>query len=36
MIPVDEAIARIIFGVAPVAVEPVPLAEAAGRTLAEP
>ncbi len=36
LIPVDEAIARIIVGAAPVAVERVPLAEADGRTLGEP
>jgi molybdopterin molybdotransferase len=36
LIPVDEAVARVITGVAPLAAEMVPVAEAAGRTLAEP
>jgi molybdopterin molybdotransferase len=36
LLPVDDAIARIIVGTAPTASEHVPLAEAAGRTLAEP
>ena len=36
LLPVDEAIARIIVGAAPTASDHVALAEAAGRTLAEP
>ena len=36
LLPVDEAIARIIVGAAPVSSDYVALAEAAGRTLAEP
>ncbi len=36
LIPVDEAVARIIVGTAATAAEHVALAEAAGRTLAEP
>jgi len=36
LIPVDEAVARVITGAVPVASELVPVAEAAGRTLAEP
>jgi molybdopterin molybdotransferase len=36
LLPVDEAIARIVAGVVPLEAEIVPLAEAAGRTLAEP
>jgi molybdopterin molybdotransferase len=36
LVPVDEAIARIIAGAAPLAVERVPLDQALGRTLAEP
>ncbi len=36
LVPVDEAIARIIVGVAPVSSEYVALSEAAGRTLAAP
>ncbi len=36
LLPVDEAVARIIVGTAPVSSEFVTLAEAAGRTLAEP
>ncbi|MCX8135218.1 MAG: molybdopterin molybdenumtransferase MoeA, partial [Roseococcus sp.] len=36
MIPVAEARARILAGVAPVSAETVPLAAAAGRVLAAP
>ena len=36
LVPVDEAIARIVEGVAPLEVERVSLSEALGRTLAEP
>ncbi len=36
LIPVDEAVARIIVGAAPVSCDYAPLAEAAGRTLGEP
>jgi molybdopterin molybdotransferase len=36
LVPVDDAIARIVAGVNPLPVERVPLAEALGRTLAEP
>ena len=36
LLPVDEAVARIIVGAAPVPTDYVPLSEAAGRTLAEP
>ena len=36
LLPVDEAVARIIVGAAPVPCDYVALAEAAGRTLAEP
>jgi molybdopterin molybdotransferase len=35
LLPVAEAVARIVAGVAPLAVETVPLTEAAGRVLAE-
>jgi molybdopterin molybdotransferase len=36
LVPVDDAIARIVAGVKPLSVERVPLGEALGRTLAEP
>jgi molybdopterin molybdotransferase len=36
LVPVDEAIARIVEGVAPLEIERVSLSEALGRTLAEP
>jgi len=36
LLPVDEAVARIISGVSPVSSEDIALAEGAGRTLAEP
>ena len=36
LVPVDEAIARIVEGVAPLDIERVSLSEALGRTLAEP
>ncbi|MEX0696722.1 MAG: gephyrin-like molybdotransferase Glp [Dongiaceae bacterium] len=36
LLPVDEAIARVVAGVAAMDAETVPLADAAGRTLAEP
>ena len=36
LLPVDQAVARVVAGVAPLETETVPLAEAAGRTLAEP
>lgn len=36
LLPVDEAIARLLAGAEPVGSETVPLAEAAGRVLAEP
>ncbi len=36
LIPVDEAVARVIVGAAPLGLDYVPLAEAAGRTLGEP
>lgn len=36
LLPVDEAIARIVAGVEPLPSESVPLGEAGGRTLAEP
>ena len=36
LLPVEEAIARILAGVEPLPSESVPLADAAGRTLAEP
>jgi molybdopterin molybdotransferase len=36
LLPVDDAIARIVAGVRPVDIETVPLDQCAGRTLAEP
>jgi molybdopterin molybdotransferase len=36
LMPVEEARARILSGVKPLAAEPVPLAKALGRVLAKP